>query len=437
MKYLAVLCVVALAASTIAIKDELLKNNKIPKIAIYHEAENSDVCAECQSIVSRFAEAMKDPSKLAALKLILGSLCHETAYELECKLFVRKLDVFMDKLLPYLKDTKKVCHKMHMCGNERITTFHKFAVLYADKIVTSLDNKNRFLCEECRFAAQELENFVSDKSTQDEIRKFLSENVCKKIPKYQGSCDLMLEDFLPDFFKQLETLLKNAPQFCHNIGLCDKSRITHRNVEQKSAKGQVAVHEFVKNLQKIRSSKHPEIHMSCLECEIALDALIIELKQNKTIYGLADDLRNIACPILPVNMTLSCEDFLNLYAPTVVYMTMEQLTSEGICTGLIKACKPQDTMTRQHFKQLSYDEQNSVKCEACETINKHITTVLEDQEFRQHIIDGLEQNLCSYIPGIGVNVCENLMQNYLPIFFDKVDSYIKEPNMCQNILHVC
>lgn len=176
--------------------------------------------------------------------------------------------------------------------------------------------------------------------------------------------------------------------------------------------------------------------MSCLECEIAIDAVLIELKQNKTIYGLADDLRNGACPMLPVNYTLGCDDFLNLYAPTVVYMTMQQFTSEGICTNLIKACKPED-MSRKYFEKLSVEEQNSIKCEACTAVKNHITTVLDDGDFRQRIIDGLEQNICSYIPGVGVNACENLMQNYLPIAFNKIERYLKNPNLCYNILHVC
>ncbi|CEF71479.1 Saposin-like type B, 1 domain and Saposin B domain and Saposin-like domain-containing protein [Strongyloides ratti] len=437
MKNLTVFFLVLLSTTvTLAIKDELLDSNKIPKVSTYDIEITKDVCDECQTIVSRFSEAMRDPSKLAALKLILGSLCHETVYEMECKLFVRKLDVFMDKLLPYLNDTKKVCHKFHMCGNEKINAFHKFAILYADKIITSIDKKNRFLCEECRFAAKELEEFVSDKSTQEQVKRFISQNICAKIPKYQGSCDLMIDDFLPDFFKQLEDYLKNAPQFCHNIGLCDKSRVTHTNNENKSAKGQIALHQFINGIKEVRSVRHPEILMSCLECEIAIDAVLIELRQNKTIYGLADDLRDGVCPVLPSNYTLSCNDFLNLYAPTVVYMTMQQFTSEGICTGLVKACKKED-MSKLHFNKLSIEEQNSVKCEACKAVNNHIINVLDDGDFRQKITDGLEQNICSYVPGVGVNACENLMQKYLPVALNKIEGYLKKPDMCQNILHVC
>lgn len=56
----------------------------------------------CFQLVTRFAQAMKDPAKVAELKAILGFLCHETSYIEECKVFVSKLDYFLQRLEPYL-----------------------------------------------------------------------------------------------------------------------------------------------------------------------------------------------------------------------------------------------------------------------------------------------------------------------------------------------
>lgn len=53
-------------------------------------------------VIKKFADVAKDPAKLAELKVVLNLLCHETSYETECKEFVSKLDLFIDKLLPYL-----------------------------------------------------------------------------------------------------------------------------------------------------------------------------------------------------------------------------------------------------------------------------------------------------------------------------------------------
>lgn len=53
-------------------------------------------------LISRFAEAIKNPKKMAELKDLLRILCHETSYEDECRLVVNQLDHFIEKLEPYL-----------------------------------------------------------------------------------------------------------------------------------------------------------------------------------------------------------------------------------------------------------------------------------------------------------------------------------------------
>jgi hypothetical protein len=53
-------------------------------------------------IVKRIVEVATDPQKVAELKVLLSVLCHETSYEAECRLFVSKIDLFLDKLLPFL-----------------------------------------------------------------------------------------------------------------------------------------------------------------------------------------------------------------------------------------------------------------------------------------------------------------------------------------------
>uniref|UniRef100_A0AC35U7X5 Saposin B-type domain-containing protein n=1 Tax=Rhabditophanes sp. KR3021 TaxID=114890 RepID=A0AC35U7X5_9BILA len=436
MKYLAVLCVLALAASSFAIKDHLLKTNKIPMGDT--DIFRTDVCDECQSIVSRFADAMNDPAKVETLKLLLRGLCKETSYELECKLFVNKLDVFMGKLLPYLKDSKKVCHKFHMCGNKDINTFHKLAILYADKYVGQLDAKSKFMCDECRFAANELENMITDRRTQAAIRQFISENICTKIPHYRGACDLFVDDVLPEFFQKLEELVHDAPRFCHQIGLCDApagNAISDESREAKHANGRKAIHQAKQQLASIRSQAHPDILMSCLECDIAVDALIIELKTQKSINGIATDLQTTACNILPTNFTLSCNDFLGLYAPPVVYLAVNQLTSNGICKGIFHAC-PADS-SRKAFAALTLPQQESVKCEACEAVNSHIRTILQDTDFRSRIVDGIEGALCKPLPGFATGLCENLMQSYIPTLLDQLQWYLSMPNLCSKVFHLC
>lgn len=92
--FLALFCFVG----AFAYKDAYLKSNKTPKKAL----QFTSVCDECQDIVKRFAEAARSPAKMATLKELLSLMCEETKHVTECRVIVSKLDLFIEKLLPYL-----------------------------------------------------------------------------------------------------------------------------------------------------------------------------------------------------------------------------------------------------------------------------------------------------------------------------------------------
>ncbi|VDM79545.1 unnamed protein product [Strongylus vulgaris] len=55
-------------------------------------------------------------------------------------------------------------------------------------------------------------------------------------------------------------------------------------------------------------------------------------------YKIAGGIQQFAChDFLGANFTASCDDFLSLYLPTVLYMTFEQYTPLGVCTKT-KSC---------------------------------------------------------------------------------------------------
>ncbi|CAK5006265.1 unnamed protein product [Meloidogyne enterolobii] len=74
-----------------------LKINQTPKIGNW-----TDACDECKIIINKIVEVAKDPTKLEELKLLLTAMCETTEYREECRLFVKKLDLFIDRLLPFL-----------------------------------------------------------------------------------------------------------------------------------------------------------------------------------------------------------------------------------------------------------------------------------------------------------------------------------------------
>jgi hypothetical protein len=227
MKWLALVCVVAFVSAHIEDdKTSLINENRVPKMPAF-----GSVCTECESLVKRIVEVADDPTKLAELKILLSALCQETSYEDECRVFVSKLDLFIKELLPYLKDPHVVCKDIHLCANKKIDAFHRIGMLYAKQYVNKVDGANDLICEECQFAAHELQQAVDDHRVQTDVRTFLSTNVCKHLGQYQGSCDVLLDDFLPEFFQEMRNLLAQPREFCEHVKLCQPSiaSLLHKN----------------------------------------------------------------------------------------------------------------------------------------------------------------------------------------------------------------
>ncbi|KAH7698203.1 saposin precursor [Aphelenchoides avenae] len=237
------LLLVSLAASialSVCHIHEATTSNRTPKKAI---VQFTNVCDECQDVIKKFADIGKDPAKLAELKVLLNLLCHETSYETECKAFVSKLDLFIDKLLPYFKDPEAVCKKFHLCSNPRLEQFHRVGLIYAKKYLDKEEGASDLICEECQFAAHELAQLLESEDFKKEVREFLSTKVCARLGQYQGSCDIVLEIYLPDFLNQVHDVVKDQKHFCEELKLCkagedddqDETDVQNNRVTEETA----------------------------------------------------------------------------------------------------------------------------------------------------------------------------------------------------------
>ncbi|RCN32000.1 surfactant protein B [Ancylostoma caninum] len=430
MKYFVLFAVIA--ACFAFDKESMLKHNKISKEAV-GAVEIKSTCDECQALVRRFSEAAKDPKKLAELKMLLNVLCHETSYVDECRVFVSKLDVIVKKLEPYLQDAHRVCKSFHMCSNSRLDAFHRIGLLYAKRGMNKVEAKNDLVCDECQFAAKELKTLVEDKEKQQAIREFFSQNVCKHIPRYQGMCDMLVEQFLPEMFQELDSLLQDPKKACADIGFCPRMgaqrKLTPPHVES-SLHPAAAFFEAAKAIQTPTGS----ILMSCLECKLAVEEVISGLiaERNATSAGI----QNLAChDLLPSNFTAGCDDFLSLYLPTVLYMTYEQFTPEGVCKEM-KSC---DSVSLVRMSKLSKSQRNNLKCKSCAGVQEYFKTAVDRPEtarFQRFVISELKRSACDYL-GDFATTCDRFVDGVIPRMFAKFFEISKSEAVCSKIHPGC
>lgn len=338
----------ALIVVVAAYKEFILKENKTPKDSLISQTNSfNGACDECKTLVGRFAQAMKDPRKVTELKDLLRILCHETSYEDECRLLINQLDYFIEKLEPYLKDPGKICREFRLCSNRQIERFHRINEIYGRKNVDE-DSARELVCEECQFAAEELRHAIEDEKTEQRLKRFISETICSQLGSLRGKCDLLLEEFMPEFTEELDKLLQNTRTFCADIGLCKrlvKPPLTVSEDEdmrsQKENNSNTLVTEDIFGKvanelisEGIAKSENQQICEACRNALTKVKARLVDSVFQKVLENILSDK---FCQKLPYEKNL-CENLTMTYMPKFLAWTVIYLNQHDLCKFL-GACR--------------------------------------------------------------------------------------------------
>ncbi|VDM85148.1 unnamed protein product [Strongylus vulgaris] len=160
-----------------------------------------------------------------------------------------------------------------MCSNSRLEAFHRIGLLYAKRSMNKVEGLKDLVCDECQFAARELKTIVEDKEKQQAIRDFFSQNICKHMSRYQGMCDMLVEQFLPEMFQELETILNDPKKACADIGFCPRMgaprKMTLPHVE-------TPIHPAYAFFEAAKTIPTPtgSVLMGCFDCKVAVEETI-------------------------------------------------------------------------------------------------------------------------------------------------------------------
>ncbi|VDL82018.1 unnamed protein product [Nippostrongylus brasiliensis] len=188
---------------------------------------------------------------------------------------------------------------------------------------------------------------------------------------------------------------------------------------------ETALHPVYAFFEGAKSVQTPtgNVLLSCLECKIAAQDAINFLISNRNKQ--AASVQQFAChELLPSNFTAGCDDFLSLYLPTVLYMTWEQFTPEGVCTKA-KSCNSVSPETgRMLAIRIKEHLGGKARCGsiaplgrhraedhigvdfdvACRVLSYETETMAERPEFvgmQQFVIDELKRSVCDYTAFLG------------------------------------
>ncbi|TMS37586.1 hypothetical protein L596_004486 [Steinernema carpocapsae] len=189
---------------------------------------------------------------------------------------------------------------------------------------------------------------------------------------------------------------------------------------------------FVNGLQQLRTKKGT-ILMGCFECKVAIDALLLDLLNPDQTKKLAMDVKAMVCPKMPAAFLVGCNDFLDLYMPTVVMMTLKQFTADDVCKAL-HSC-PADSFVE--VVALPKKQMDELHCEACTGITNYLKKEIADADERENLILGIQYYTCAKLPTFVQPFCETFVGRYMTAVLRKIENFLQDENFCTAKMNLC
>jgi hypothetical protein len=434
-------------------RQEMIESNRVPKVRVEGDGEieiRFDVrCEECELFVRELDSMLRNPQYVNALKVFLKEYaCNAMPQTLKeyCESTIDDIQIVLDYLEPMMRDAKQACLDVGMCQGSGLRMM-KFGVklfkAYLEKMRRGF-RSNDLACDECKFAIGELHSIIQSKDFQGEFRQSV-EQLCDYCPS-KDKCKSFIDDFLPTFFQELESLTADSQGLCSELGLCTggmhvMSMKLHKAYDHVTkvitldgTTPNNRLKQFYFTLRRLHGKKGAGL--GCLTCQFAVNSLKKLIMDNKPLLNnTVQGVENMICNRLPGDLKDQCIDFLNLYgSAALIMLVQEEVDPEKICTG-VQACDATDL----RIIEQNANERGLLECEACTGIVEYIKYELESKEFQDSIVTALKQLCQSLFHGQSTEqqllACISGTESYSPYILQMYGEIINfyRRQICQDI----
>ncbi|XP_052768278.1 uncharacterized protein LOC128208756 [Mya arenaria] len=370
----------------------------------------SEECDICKDLVTEIDNAIKDSTTQAKVKEILeNQVCPELgSLQDSCKQLVEEYLPMVFELLANELDPKTICEAISFCNTPQLAPVVEAALVEPAKMVGPGMVKDDLPCTVCKLVVQEIDTFLKQNKTEEEI-KSLIDDVCKKLmtKDLQDQCSSFVDEYLELVLSLLAKEL-DPVAVCQEIKLCSKA-LLDVDIQAKPLKA----------------------GDGCDICIIVVQRLE-QLLANASQEEILAELEKI-CAYVPAEYTTQCEKYMKEYAPLIISALKSKMDPRAAC-ALAQMCKSGAPMMTIPIPEDSVKEKAgpSMECELCGTVLYYIKILLGNNASKEEIKTEIEK-LCDQLPTELTSTCKSLVENYLDKVIDMLVKDIDINTICQEI----
>merc|ERR1719466_731035 len=258
--------------------------------------------------------------------------------------------------------------------------------------------KSDLPCELCLTLAKQLDDMITDQTTQAEIEAALDQ-VCELLPpNLKDTCDTLVAQYTPQL---IDLLLQQVTpkKLCAELQLCPES---HKVLKARSEVG-------------------------CNLCTVVTTYLDDVIKSESTKEDVEAALDHV-CALLPQKDADQCRTYVEVFAPELIDLLLQEESPKKICTQ-VGLC---DVTQKAHVAAIQTEVKFGPVCAVCETV----AAKLEDMLIGKVTKDSVEQALnkvCSLLPSSEEKACDNYVKMYSGVLVELLMSGVGPKLLCTSV----
>lgn len=362
----------------------------------------SPSCMTCEFVVKEVLNLVDTNTTEAEAKAEVKKVCvYMGGLASECR---ELIETFFDEIwkaaTSKIGDGKVICQAIKLCPSaKKAKKLRQQSMFSLKKIEDGLP------CSICKYAVEVMKPFVDGNSTEDEVKSAL-ETACKIIPfgNFSDECT----SFVDSYFDVVWVILKSevdSGDACVMVKLCNSTNSSSLKAKLQSQPTQTV----------------------CDVCKLVALYLKTYVDSNATEQEVRAGVEQL-CSFLPSPYNKECNDTVAENFDSIWKLVQDEVDNGKICSDL-GLCSSSFTLLKK--EPVQSDVKGGV-CDVCKLVMTYLRTVVDGNTTEEEAKSMVEK-LCSSVPGSLSDECNQMVDEFFPLIWKLLQSYVDDDEICQEI----
>lgn len=294
-------------------------------------------CILCEYAITTLDKYIGDKHNQAQIKAELENLCSHMPRSIkdQCTTFVDTYSDMIIDMIAHDLTPDQICAQLHLCKAD----------------VAPEPETERPYCTLCEYAIGEVDQLITDKKNEEEIKNVL-DTICYHLSQpVQKPCTAMVTKWA-DKIIELFVAEYTPAQVCQEIRLCKPTVSQHYQIGNSIATNEIYTTNEIPPMEEV--AKFQSQSPKCVICEFVMSVIDKNLILSNATLWKTRRMVQMVCDYLPVSTQTEekCEDFIAMYGDQIIKKIMEeQFEPKEICTELTM-CVRHTAPTQKPSQQL-------------------------------------------------------------------------------------